>query len=354
MTKDEAAKLIELVAARLGEGPGRWLPTPTRPEPPGDPTPGNLPMWSGAAQGLNDVAPVRRPSGFPKHRPEYPAMVAAARQAAAARGPSPLPSGSASGADRAATKQTRREVPVGVSNRHLHVSVRDFEALFGKGKAPSVQRVISQPGQFAAGEAVAVVGPKGKIEGVRVVGPARGATQVELSPSDCRALGIEAPVLVSGALDRSAGGVTLQGPSGTVKLERGVIVAQRHLHVAPADGRTLGVADGDRVAIECGPAGRRVTLHDVVVRLGPSHATELHLDVDEAGAAGVKTGDTASIVGRAAGPAAGAAKRRRLVTERDVVAMAARGEKVSPDGPWLLTPAAKDRARALGVWTGSE
>jgi putative phosphotransacetylase len=354
MTKDEVAQLVEMVAARLAQaqGSGTWLPTPTRPEPPGDPTPGQLPAWSGAAQHLSDVAPSRRGAGNPKHRPDYPAMVVASRQAAAAHGPSPLPSGSASGADRAATRTTRKEVAIGVSNRHLHLSARDFEALFGKGHVPSVKRTISQPGQFAAGETVCVCGPKGKLEGVRVVGPLRGTTQVELSPSDCRHLGVDAPVVVSGKLEKSAGGVALEGPAGKIQLTGGVIVAQRHLHVAPADGRGLGVADGDVVAIECGPAGRRVTLHDVVVRLGPSHATELHLDADEAAAAGVKTGDTGALVGRSAAPAKG--RRRPLLTERDVAALAARGEKLSPHGPYLMTPAAVDRARALGAWQGGE
>jgi putative phosphotransacetylase len=350
MNKEEVSKLVELVATRLAEAQARgpWLPTPTRPEPPADPTPGALPQWAGAAQTLSDVAPVRRASGFPKHRPEYAAMVVAARQAAAARGPAPLPSGSAAGADREATKRLRREVKIGVSSRHLHVSPRDFETLFGKGRVPSVQRPISQPGQFASGETVAIVGPKGRLEDARIVGPARGATQVELSPSDCRLLGITAPVRMSGRLADSAGGITVEGPAGKVALASGVIVAQRHLHVAPGDGKKLGVADGDRVAVECGPPGRRVTLHDTLVRMGPAHATELHLDVDEANAAGVKSGDVAVLMARAAGGAPG--RKRPLLTERDVAAMAARGETVAARGPWLLTPAAKDRAKALGIW----
>ena len=348
MTKDEVQKLVEMVAGRLAEAQDRtWLPTPVRPEPPGDPMPGALPAWAGGAQGLSDVAPTRRSTGQPRHRPAYPAMVVAARQAAAARGPAPLPSGSAAGAERRASTKTRREVKIGVSNRHIHVSAADFEALFGKGRSPSVQRPISQPGQFASGETVAVAGPKGRIEGVRIVGPARGSTQLELSPADCRALGIEAPVRVSGALEGSAGGLTLEGPAGKVALAGGVIVAQRHLHVAPQDGTVLGVKDGDRVALECGPAGRRMTLHDVVVRLGPGHATEVHLDLDEANAAGVKTGDSAAIVGRSAAPVRG---RRALLTERGVAQMAARGEKVSAGGPYLVTPAARDRAKALGIW----
>ena len=348
MTKEEVAKLVELVARRLAESSGPWLPTPTRPEPPADPTPGSLPAWSAAAQTFPDIAPARRGATHAKHRPEYPAMVVAARQAAAAHGPAPMPSGSSAGADRAATQKTRREINIGVSNRHLHVSQRDFEALFGKGKMPSVQRVISQPGQFAAAESVTIAGPKGKLEGVRIVGPARGATQVEISPSDAKTLGIDAPVVVSGKLEKSAGGVTLEGQAGKVQLASGVIIAQRHLHVAPGDGVKLGVADGDKVAIECGPSGRRVTLHDVIVRMGPAHATELHLDLDEANAAGVKTGDKAVIVARSGAPAMG--KRRPLLTERDVAALAARGEKVSPRGPYLLTPAARDRARAMGIW----
>ena len=350
MTKEEVARLVELVAAKLASsGNGSWLPTPTRPEPPGDPTPGNLPAWSAAAQGLPDIAPTRRGAAHAKHRPEYHAMVAAARQAAAARGPAPMPAGSAAGAQRAATQRTPREVSIGVSNRHLHVSARDLEALFGKGKTLSVARVISQPGQFAAGETVTVSGPRGKLEGVRIVGPARGSTQLELSPSDARHIGVDAPVVVSGKLEKSAGGATLEGPAGKVTLSSGVIIAQRHLHVAPADGRTLGVADGDRVALETGPAGRRVTLHDVIVRMGPGHATELHLDLDEANAAGVKTGDKAIIIARSGAPALG--KKRPLLTERDVAALASRGEKVSAHGPYLLTPAARDRARALGIWT---
>jgi putative phosphotransacetylase len=274
-------------------------------------------------------------------------MVAAARQAAAASGPAPLPGGSAAGADRHATKTTRREVGIGVSNRHLHLSLSDFEALFGKGKTPTIKRAITQPGQYAANEVVALVGPKGRIEAVRVVGPARGATQVEIAPADAAALGVSAPVRVSGKLENSAG-LTLEGPAGKVALTGGVIVAQRHLHVAPADARTLGVADGDTVAVECGPAGRRVTLHDVVVRMGPSHATELHLDLDEANAAGVRTGDRAAIV--ATSPSQTPGRRRPLLTERDVARMAARGETVAAHGPWIVTPAARDRARALGIW----
>jgi putative phosphotransacetylase len=350
MNEDALKDLSEKIASGLAAAGARaWLPVPVRPEPPGRPTSGALPAWAGAAQALSDVAPTRRSTGHPRNRTDYPAMVVAERQAAAGRGPSPSPSGSQAGAARPATITTPREVPIGVSNRHLHVSERDFATLFGAGKSLTPQRPITQPGQFAAAEAVTAAGPHGRIEGVRIVGPARGRTQLELSPADCRALGIGAPVKVSGRLEGSVGGVTLEGPAGKVSLESGVIVAQRHLHVAPADAKQLGLADGDQVAVECGPAGRRMTLHDVVVRMGPSHATELHLDTDEANATQVHNGDRAQIVavsrgGRASG------RRRPLLVERDVARLASRGEVLSASGPYLLTPAARDRARALGVW----
>lgn len=349
MDKDDVQRLSEKIAAALASAKRRtWLPTPVRPEPPGGPTPGALPPWAGAAQSLSDVAPIRRPAPAPHHRTDYPALVVAERQAAAARGASPLPAGSKAGAGRAATTRTVRDVAIGVSNRHLHVSQQDFATLFGANRSPSPQRPISQPGQFAASETVAVAGPGGRLADVRIVGPARGRTQLELSPADCHALGITAPVTLSGRLESSSGGVTLEGPAGKVTLEAGVIVAQRHLHVAPADATHLGVADGDRVAVECGPAGRRVTLHDVLVRMGPTHATELHLDTDEANAAEVKTGDRAMIVARSrTGRPAG---RRPLLTERDVAELASRGEKLMAGGPYLLTPAARDRAKALGIW----
>ena len=353
MNKDALEGLSEKIASGLAAAGARaWLPIPVRPVPPGRPTPGALPAWAGAAQTLSDVAPARRSPGHPRNRADYPAMVVAERQAAAGRGPSPLPSGSQAGAARPATAKTPREVPIGVSNRHLHVSAGDFATLFGAGKSPTPRRTISQPGQYAASETVTVAGRSGRIEGVRVVGPARGRTQLELAPADCRVLGITAPVRVSGRLDGSAGGITLEGPAGKVTLESGVIVAQRHLHVAPADAKQLGVADGDQVAVECGPAGRRLTLHDVAVRMGPAHATELHLDTDEASAAQVKSGDRAQLLAVSRGARA-ASRRRPLLVERDVAALASRGEVLTAGGSYLLTPAARDRAKALGIWRES-
>ncbi|HEY6807873.1 MAG TPA: PduL/EutD family phosphate acyltransferase [Gemmatimonadales bacterium] len=187
-------------------------------------------------------------------------------------------------------------LPIGVSNRHLHLSPADVARLLGPGATLTLDRAITQPGQFAARERINVIGPKGRIDGVRIVGPARIATQVELALTDCRALGVAAQVANSGHLGGSVGGVTLEGPGGSVRLDAGVIVAARHLHCAPADARRLALADGDWIRVGCGAGSRRVTFDDLLVRAGPTHATEVHLDSDEAFAAAVRTGDRADLV----------------------------------------------------------
>jgi putative phosphotransacetylase len=245
-----------------------------------------------------------------------------------------------------------RTVPIAISNRHIHIAQGDFERLFGAGKQLTPEKPITQPGQFAAMERATVVGPKGTIEQVRIVGPARKITQVELSSADCRDLGIEAPVRHSGQTGGSAA-ITLTGPAGSLSLPEGALIAARHIHVSPADTARLGVADGDRVTVLVGPADRRASLPDVLIRSGSGHATEMHLDTDEANAFGVKGGDEAILVGRPTrngGRGTGAPAARPLLTERDVDAVAARGETLSERAPYRLTPLARDRARALGIW----
>jgi len=200
---------------------------------------------------------------------------------------------------------------------------------------------------------VTVSGPKGRIEGIRIVGPPRDRTQIELSLSDCRVLGIDAPGRNSGDITDSSA-ISLSGPAGSFDLPEGVIVAARHLHVGPEDEERLGLADGDRVALELGSGDRSVTLHDVLVRAGPTHATELHVDADEARAFGVTQDSMAHIVGR---PRRGMTRSRggtrALVTERDVSALAAAGLTLTDGGTQIVTPAARDRAKALGIWRGA-
>jgi putative phosphotransacetylase len=267
-----------------------------------------------------------------------------ARAAAAGRGPAPVeaPKGRSRGHVRPRPRNAKPiEVGVGVSNRHVHLSESDARALFA---APlTVDRAISQPGQFAAAQTVTIEGPKGRIEGVRVVGPARGATQVELARSDARRLGVEPPIAASGSLASSIGGVILKGSAGEVRLEKGVIVAGRHLHLSETDARAWGFADGDVLDVRAGAGARAITFHGVLVRAGPKYATEIHLDVDEANAAALRTGDRAMILAWHSG----SGKRRRLITERELIEMARRGEAIPADA--LLTPSARDRARALGL-----
>lgn len=356
MTPDERERLAALVAAEIertleqgSHSPTAtpWLPTPVRPEPPGQP--GEPPVWSGAGQPLGDLVPVRHPAA-PAHRGDLGESTAAIRAAAAGKGariittPSPS-SGRARGVHSAASRRRAAghiEVPIGVSRRHVHLSEAHVKAIFGVSTL-DVHRVIKQPGQFAATQQVAVVGPKGTIEAVRVVGPPRGETQVELARSDAARLGIEPPLAASGTLESSLGGVTLVGPHGRVTLARGVIVAARHLHVSPVDAGRWGLSDGDRLDVRCGSGARAVTWHDVLVRAGTAHATEFHLDEDEARAADVETGDIARIVGwHESRPA-----RRVLITEQELIARVRRGEAL-PDHA-ILTPGARDRARALGI-----
>jgi putative phosphotransacetylase len=206
-------------------------------------------------------------------------------------------------------------------------------------------RPLKQPGQFAAEQVVTAVGPSGRIEKIRVVGPARDRTQLELAHSDAARLGVTPPVANSGAVVASSGGVTLEGPKGRVALTGGVIVAARHLHLAVDDARRWHLADGDLVSISCGDGPRATTWHGVLVRTGPTHATELHLDEDEARAAGI----SADARGRIVAYVPARSQRRQLVTERDVLRLNAKGER-APAGA-LFTPSARDRARALG-WPG--
>ena len=359
MTDDEMRQLVALVAEelrRLGvrsapaASASPWLPPPVRPDPPARGHP--LPEWTGAAQSLGDVAPGSRGAAS-RHRDDIGAATQAIRAAAAGK---PTSSGNRASprsdvvstrggaASPAATRRRRAfpiEVPVAVSNRHVHLSEPDCRRLFGVAVL-TARRQLSQPGQFAAQETVTLEGPDGRIDHVRVVGPPRGATQVEIASSDARRLGIAPPVAVSGSLDASVG-ITVVGPNGRLPLSRGVIIAARHLHLAPSDASRWGLADGDRVVARCGDGSRAVTFHHVAVRTGAGHATELHLDVDEAHAAGLPGGGRATLVDWA--PAAG--PRRVLVTERDLLEIVRRGASL-PAGA-LLTPSARDRARVLGL-----
>lgn len=183
-------------------------------------------------------------------------------------------------------------VELEASGRHVHVTREQAQTLFGHGLTP--KRPLSQPGQYLANERVTVVGPKGTFENVAVLGPERKEAQVEISLTDGRTLGLEAPVRLSGDVSGTPG-VTLIGPAGTVILNQGVIAAQRHIHLTPEDARNFGVKDKQVVKLQTFTA-RPVIFQDVAVRVSPEFASYVHLDYDEANACGFAKGDLGRIL----------------------------------------------------------
>ncbi|MDF3001478.1 MAG: pduL [Bacillota bacterium] len=186
------------------------------------------------------------------------------------------------------------QAEVGLSNKHLHLKNEDIETLFGKDHALTPTKDLKQPGQFACEEKVDIIGPKGTLKGVRVLGPARPETQVELAMTDARAIGITAPVRESGKLAGTPG-IKLVGPAGEVELDYGAIVALRHIHLSPAQALEAGVKDKDIVSIQFG-GERGVVFNNVLVRSGEGHESEIHLDTDEGNAAGLNNGALGEIL----------------------------------------------------------
>ncbi len=189
----------------------------------------------------------------------------------------------------------KKEVLVETSARHIHVSQADLETLFGKGYELTHKKDLSQPGQFACEERVQVIGAKGTFPKVSILGPVRPATQVELSASDARSIGVDAPCRESGDTAGS-GACKLVGPAGEVELSEGVIVAKRHIHATPADAEKYGVEDKQIVSVKIESDGRSLVFGDVVVRVSPSYALAMHIDTDEANAAFAKPGMMGEII----------------------------------------------------------
>lgn len=265
-----------------------------------------------------------------------------------------------------------RYVPAGVSARHVHLSREDLDRLFGPGYALRPFKPLSQPGQFAAGEKVAVAGPRGELAGVRVLGPVRGRTQVELCFSEAKRLGIPGQVRMSGDVDGTPG-CTLSGPAGRITIPCGVIVPARHLHLSPRQAACYGLRDGQAVALRM-DGQRAGTLEQVVCRVGEGHDLEVHLDTDEANALCVADGDLLELAvpgeRREGGCSCGCSCKggcgghkaetpppqpretapMDLVTERDVEEAWKRGVPVIRCLPrCIVTDAARERAMSLGV-----
>jgi putative phosphotransacetylase len=182
-----------------------------------------------------------------------------------------------------------KKVTIEVSARHVHLSKEDLYTLFGNGYILTKRNDLSQPGQFAAEETVILVGPKDKIEKVRILGPPRNYTQVEISKTDGYKLGISAPIRDSGDLENSAKGILL-GPQGKVELSEGIIYAWRHIHSSVDDAQELGLKDKDIVSVKI-EGERALTFGNVLVRVDPNFKLAFHIDTDEANAAGVINGD---------------------------------------------------------------
>jgi putative phosphotransacetylase len=251
-------------------------------------------------------------------------------------------------------------IPVGVSNRHVHLSEADLEVVFGKGYTLCKQRDLSQSGQYAAVETVNIAGPKGCIEKVRVLGPVRKQSQVEVSIDDINKLGTATSVRESGDLSGSPG-ITVIGPKGSVHLKEGLIVSKRHIHMTPSDARKFGVEDGQNVQVKT--SGERGLIFDqVVVRVNDKFVLEFHIDMDEANASGLKHGDYINMItcGSCITTVQGETLKKAvndtedfklltLVTE-EIVKKAAKNENpLKIKNGAIITPLAKDAIRELKV-----
>lgn len=205
-------------------------------------------------------------------------------------------------------------IPVAVSARHVHLTREGFEQLFGAGKEPTKLRDISQPGQFACEERVNLVGPRGRIDGVRVLGPLRPKNQVEVSRTDEFKLGVDAPIRDSGNVAGSAP-ILLEGPAGKLHLHEGLICAKRHIHMAPEDAERFGVKDGDEVEVAITGGPRDLVFGDVLIRVSPKFVLEMHIDTDEANAAELNQGARGDLVYTDVAGAGGSLRGKRARME---------------------------------------
>ena len=176
------------------------------------------------------------------------------------------------------------KILVETSARHVHVTEADLAVLFGEGYQLTKKKDLSQPGQFACEERVTLVGPKGEMAGVSILGPTRPASQVELSLTDARKIGIIAPVRESGDIAGTPG-CKIVGPKGEVEIECGVIAAKRHIHLSDSEAAEFGLSDKQVVSVKIDSDGRSLTFGDVVVRVSPKFAAAMHIDTDESNAA---------------------------------------------------------------------
>lgn len=188
-----------------------------------------------------------------------------------------------------------KSIPIAISGRHVHLDRQTMDTLFGKDSELEVLKMISQPGQYAAKQTVNIIGPRDRINGVRVLGPLRPKNQIEIARTDEFRLGVDAPIRGSGQVEGSAP-ITLEGPQGTVNLPQGLICARRHIHMTPTDAERYGVKDGDEVEVEINNSPRDLTFGDVLIRVSDKYILEMHIDTDEANAAELSAGTIGELV----------------------------------------------------------
>ncbi|NMB30601.1 MAG: phosphate propanoyltransferase [Clostridiales bacterium] len=187
------------------------------------------------------------------------------------------------------------KILVETSARHVHVTSEHLAILFGEGATLTNKKDLSQPGQFASEERVTIVGPKNELKGVTILGPERAATQVEVSATDARTLGIKAPIRESGDINGTPG-CKIIGPKGEIEIDKGVIVAKRHIHMVPETAEKLGLKNRDIVSVKIDTDGRSAILGDTVIRVHENFADAMHIDTDESNAVGASFDQMGEII----------------------------------------------------------
>ena len=230
-------------------------------------------------------------------------------------------------------------IPIEASARHAHLTRQAVEKLFGPGVSLARQRALSQPGEFLAEQRIKVVTPAGELANVAVLGPARGAVQVELSLTDACTLGLDAPIRLSGDL-RGAADVVLVGPAGAMEAPGSAIVAQAHVHMTPADARACNVSDGDILCVRTGSA-RPVVFENVAARVSEKFALAMHIDFDEANACALQPGDVGTLLECSSNEEQRIVIDEKLITEEKAKRLISQGKLTLRKGT-IITPAARD------------
>ncbi|TKJ38413.1 phosphate propanoyltransferase [candidate division LCP-89 bacterium B3_LCP] len=254
----------------------------------------------------------------------------------------------------------KKPISVGISPRHIHLSKEDFHRLFGPDATLTRTRDLTQKGQFASEQFVTLATSVGRIENVRVLGPFRDASQVELSATDAVGLGLNPPVRDSGDHEGSPG-ITITGPSGRVDIPEGVILAQRHVHMTPKDAREYNVVDKEIVFMALSAptpnsmrsAPRTVIFGDVLIRISENYRLDFHLDTDEANASGARTGDSSVLFKIGGAPLDDNRQyypEKRLYSEFDVRKARQEGMIILIEKDTILTPSALDLGREKGLF----